>query len=746
MLFWKLYYLINYLLIVSAFSKCLQRTILLKFLSDELLNSALLHGHLEQSAEDSVELQQRLRSLLKELKALKLRENFIARKADDSSLTVGEHDVEVQESNEMVTGNEKCNGYLHTSSGSGNQSSVSNDDVPSSEDGQKFVDPNAFNKHLPVDCLENSDSVDCQSFEPMDADDAEGVSPVAGDGQLNDSSFTNSTSFGQNMDLLSHEETKVLKGEATYEDNFGKHIERNMNAPNSEDLDEHHASVDKAATDLNAHLPATSTSTAQASNLNLKSVRDEILLLQNSITSLQKQLQKVSLRSEFLGFDSAGRLYWVVSMSDAKPSILVNENVELHQGEKITSGSNASPPFWCKAYDSNSVLSSWISYGSDSEIQLLLEFLKEDDPLERQLKHSILRWQKQRYSLPQLPELSLPHEVLDAKLETRATFLLEAKYSSSIEAEATEFFKKLDKGSNAFVRDGIIYRCKCLEPIFSFERHCTYCHQTLSAEGELRFHGQDTCIGREKPVEVDNTSKQKGMAKLPTDQDEFKGKVGSVDQPGSDYSKVNLQLVPYQTDGLECPFNLEDICSKFVIKESMKEDAQQIGLLGSNGVPAFVPSLPPYLTDPASMLLHVHDNTSSLEHNADTLTSSSKHAATPTVHDTSQNHPTRNALEERDSLKHNTPPNNCLEHPLVSHSALKPLAGEASRILKQLKINLLDMNAALPEHALRSSMSKMERRLAWHAFVKSAETIYQVGITSCVVFFIKFSIFINQYL
>ncbi|XP_019185617.1 PREDICTED: methyl-CpG-binding domain-containing protein 9-like [Ipomoea nil] len=121
------------------------------------------------------------------------------------------------------------------------------------------------------------------------------------------------------------------------------------------------------------------------------------------------------------------------------------------------------------------------------------------------------------------------------------------------------------------------------------------------------------------------------------------------------------------------------------------------------------------------LLLQVQDHTSSLDHSADTLNSSSNHAP-PTVHDASQNLPTTNALEERDTLKHDS----CLEHPLVPQSALKPLVGEASRILRRLKINLLDMDAALPEQALRPSMSQIERRLAWRAFVKSAETIYQM--------------------
>jgi len=55
-----------------------------------------------------------------------------------------------------------------------------------------------------------------------------------------------------------------------------------------------------------------------------------------------------------------------------------------------------------------------------------------------------------------------------------------------------------------------------------------------------------------------------------------------------------------------------------------------------------------------------------------------------------------------------------------------PVIGRNFHILKQLKINLLDVEAALPEEALRASKSQQIRRRSWRAFVKSAESISHV--------------------
>lgn len=63
----------------------------------------------------------------------------------------------------------------------------------------------------------------------------------------------------------------------------------------------------------------------------------------------------------------------------------------------------------------------------------------------------------------------------------------------------------------------------------------------------------------------------------------------------------------------------------------------------------------------------------------------------------------------------------------IPESSLRPLVGKISQILKQLKINLLDMDAALPEEALRPSKSHSMKRCAWRAFVKSAESIFEAS-------------------
>nr|GMD17025.1 methyl-cpg-binding domain-containing protein 9 [Ipomoea batatas] len=62
----------------------------------------------------------------------------------------------------------------------------------------------------------------------------------------------------------------------------------------------------------------------------------------------------------------------------------------------------------------------------------------------------------------------------------------------------------------------------------------------------------------------------------------------------------------------------------------------------------------------------------------------------------------------------------------VRESSVRPLVGRDFEILRRLKINLLDMDAALPEEALRASRSHSDRRYSWRAFVKSAATVYEM--------------------
>ncbi|KAK4393007.1 Methyl-CpG-binding domain-containing protein 9, partial [Sesamum angolense] len=63
-------------------------------------------------------------------------------------------------------------------------------------------------------------------------------------------------------------------------------------------------------------------------------------------------------------------------------------------------------------------------------------------------------------------------------------------------------------------------------------------------------------------------------------------------------------------------------------------------------------------------------------------------------------------------------------------SSIRPLIGRATGILTQLKIDLLDMEAAVPKIAFRSSKGCIERRQVWRSFVKCASNIYEVGVYS----------------
>lgn len=63
---------------------------------------------------------------------------------------------------------------------------------------------------------------------------------------------------------------------------------------------------------------------------------------------------------------------------------------------------------------------------------------------------------------------------------------------------------------------------------------------------------------------------------------------------------------------------------------------------------------------------------------------------------------------------------------LVPEASQKPIVGNALHALKQLKINLLDMEAALPDGARRTSRASAECRSSWCAYVKSADTIYKM--------------------
>lgn len=63
---------------------------------------------------------------------------------------------------------------------------------------------------------------------------------------------------------------------------------------------------------------------------------------------------------------------------------------------------------------------------------------------------------------------------------------------------------------------------------------------------------------------------------------------------------------------------------------------------------------------------------------------------------------------------------------ILREASKRPLRDGLCVVLRRLKSNLLDMDAALPEEAWRASRTNFEKRCIWRAFVKSAESIYEM--------------------
>ncbi|XP_058188269.1 methyl-CpG-binding domain-containing protein 9 isoform X2 [Rhododendron vialii] len=611
-----------------------EKTFLLKFLSDELLNSVLIRQHLEHGLELSAELQQKLRSVSMEWRNLKSKEETLA-------------------ANLAKTG--KCP-YFRS--------------------------------------LEEKSASKSLSTEPLDAEDR------LKDGQLSGNFLPPMNDIDKDKPFRQKE---VLPSNTLQQETNG------LSRGNS-----FHGGMKQR----------------DDNSLELNSVRNEISHLQGSVRSIEVQLLKLSLRGDFLGSDSVGRLYWVLAKLSRHPWVIVN-------CREMT-------PYMHNPNDANTTCFPWVTYQSDAEIKGLVEYLRCDDPKERELKESILRWLKLRsldsehnenrsQDEPQMASSgSTKREIYlySESLVTKAGSLLVNKYGPWSEPDIIDLLKKRGRKTKPNSEDKM-FRCYCLEPVWPSRYHCISCHRTFSSEVELDGHNDAACkLGIQASKKSNQNSALKGNISL---------KSGTMEQENG-YYELNSKLIKYQNDGLVCPYDLKEICSKFVTKNSLKELVQEIGLFGSNGIPMLVPSVSPYLTDPTLMVVPSKvvvvgtgeepkiDEQRVFIANAELDNSSPRAcAANGFTGSLKSDKPPFGSLEQKDGSVscHSLDPalGNCC---VIPESALRPLVGKASVILRRLKIDLLDMDAALPEVALRPSKAHLERRWAWRSFVKSADTIHEM--------------------
>jgi Williams-Beuren syndrome DDT (WSD), D-TOX E motif/WSTF, HB1, Itc1p, MBD9 motif 1 len=302
----------------------------------------------------------------------------------------------------------------------------------------------------------------------------------------------------------------------------------------------------------------------------MDTMKTEISTLQDAIVKLELQLSRVCLRREFLGRDTLGRLYWVTTRPGKRPWLVVDGTALLRK-DKINKKSTF-PNRSVLLGQSESVADvtpSFVLYESEEEVHALVNWLRDGDPRERELKESIVILQRlvfnQASSSSENP--FLPHgKILSPQLKTRALGVLESQFGAITDDEIKELPKRPKKKGK--MSEEKMYRCECLEPVWTSRNHCFFCHSTFLVQTELDAHINGQCTPRMKTKSgidvVNESTKEK-----------------------DDRTDANMTL--------KCPFNFEEICKRFVVKDSIKEDVQQIGLIRSNGMPSFVNKRANYL-------------------------------------------------------------------------------------------------------------------------------------------------------
>lgn len=537
------------------------------------------------------------------------------------------------------------------------------------------------------------------------------------------------------------------------------------------------------------HVPPLNES--QAYHNELDSIKHDISQLQDSIAGIELELLKVSVRREFLGSDSAGRLYWATVMSNGQPQIIASGNLLMQIGNDFrdqvgkdcmfknfssSSNRNYSSLDGLNMYSAsihlprNSVGNfSWVSYQTEDAILELIDWLKDNDPKEKELKESILQWHKPKLQMSSRSNNQSPEEQLRAssasmdveKLEcsgflvTRASAVLESKYGPCLELETPNNLNRWPY-KTSLEEDEKMYRCVCLEPVWPSRQHCLSCHKSFSSDIELERHDDGKCSSH--PTSSDGVKeasvclKSKGNMKFESNQEEISSTTITEASKGGCFNH-SMRLIKFQNDGVMCPYDFELICSKFLTKDSNKDAIKEIGLISSNGVPSLLPSVSPYIMESTLTAIHLKNDSDTPEDGtlpSERLASLGHNGLENACHlnssfDSSIQRP---AVNEISTLKTKRPALGCPEPKskrvcldnrfselgiarcgVVPQSSHRPLVGRILHVVRGLKMNLLDMDAALPDEALRPSKLHIERRWAWRAFVKSAGTIFEVSIS-----------------
>lgn len=526
--------------------------------------------------------------------------------------------------------------------------------------------------------------------------------------------------------------------------------------------------ADKAHTYLNLQEQASGSCTGsmlpEAPNVKPRnSPKNMISNLQKLVATLELDMFKVQVRKELLGRDSAGRLYWGFGSIGSSPQ---KGKVQDHGSATQNSSDMRNPVLVVESPSSRElsfsniypaekimhapVSSSWTCYQSDSEIQELIGWLTENGAVERELTDSISHWYQIKFHNSNDAKSHIQHEIqptlnketLDTNFwVTNAWTALEKKFGPCLQIQATDNSNEQGyKYETSF--QGRIHRCACLELLWASKQHCLSCHKTFSTCEDLDKHTNGVCsvsLGFREGIL--DSSKQKRMRTEPShgNSSDSKAVKGEKQRTAPCF---NAKTQP------ECPFDIEEIKRKFVIKNSLKEMVKDIGLIGSSGTPSLITQRAPFLDDPTVSVLPINqaDVSSKLAnqqkvskkrvntvfgtnagHSSSTSTSRWPNKGTDPEQIKSVRSNSR-CISEREQLSATRNMLRSGKWAVLRETSQRPIRGRLCAVLRRLKSILLDIDAAIPEEALRPSRTDCEKRCIWRGFVKSAESIYEVSL------------------
>ncbi|KAG6526490.1 hypothetical protein ZIOFF_016475 [Zingiber officinale] len=814
-----------------------ERILLLKFLCDEVLNTVLIREHLDQCNEKSNDLQQKLRAIVMDWKSLKVKEEIlslnIARESANKSNKPGDGAREEEEGNASARLAE-CQHIVSDTpinADPGNVPETSTIESVLGQDGRNDFSENVdqFSKSMIDAHSDHNRKIEIQSGDQHTSDKC----AVAGN-VLPNATLDKANQIKQDKGLplaSSDQESKKAREESIVGFDNGT-AQRGLLADESSNLERPHVTqnmettavvfthvdtcrgsimgthggttqdnnisktkwVMSASTELlssnQGDVNQGNTNEVHATSINdleLDALKNQISDVESSISSIESQLMMTSLRRDFLGRDSFGRLYWVICRPGMHPWLVADgsmmvpqeknrmEELSQRKGSDLvdmvspclapTSGPGGSDACSTSACDSQKFsYCSFSLYETDNDIQEIVSWLSNADQKEKELKENILQWQRLLHQVSRiLPNDSHPTiKSSNSKdcmayrdLTTKASMILEAKYGPFLELETIDLKKKGKKGKPS--HEERMFRCECLEPVWPSRHHCLSCHQTFSTSVELDGHNEGRCTrnsaGSDESKENIDQSKVKG-----TRPENIRGKENHDEVDLRDASKKNLEINSscIRFSRTTCPYDIDIISKRFIVKNSNKELVQEIGLIGSNGVPSFVPS-PTFSVEVLNQSLKSDISVSAglpFSSGGQSLPSMGMGGTRLNVSEdevkrgngqasTSQNSLGNANDEQSQRIKRSgrgigneeeaSSMSISIQHSVISsgyivpESSLRPVVGKTSEILKRLKINLLDMEAALPVEALRPSKTMLQKRCEWRAFVKLLESIFEVS-------------------